>query len=321
MDKQLTTPVAIIVFKRLAATKQMFATVRAAQPTKLFVIADGWRSKEERVQCEEVRTYIEDSVDWPCEVHTNYAAENLGLRKRVVTGLNWVFEQVESAIVLEDDCIPDMTFYRFCEELLERYKDEPRVMQIAAMNVQGKNPRFTTHGESYYYSQFGEIWGWATWRRAWQLYDEHMAAWPKTKRTGLLHTRLTDEAVIDHLEYRFDFVHAAGEDRSKSNVWGAQWIFTQLLHNGLSIVPATNLITNIGDTEGTHVKGSGEFHHMNTIPLTFPLVHPKGFAVNKEADHWSLHVSSGIKATFAAKVLFFMKRNLPGIHALLKKLK
>ena len=316
----LQTPVAIIVFKRLDATKKMFETVRKAAPQELFIIADGWRNEAEKEKCLAVREYLESAVDWPCTVRKDYAETNLGLRKRVVSGLNWVFENTERAIILEDDCIPDMSFYHFCNELLERYKDEPRVMQIAAMNVQERNPRFRI-SESYYFSQFGEIWGWATWRRAWRLYDERMSAWPDAKRSGLLAKRIKDPAVIDHLEYRFDHVHAVGTDRTKSDVWGAQWIFTQLLHDGLSIVPATNLISNVGDDEGTHIKKKSVFHRMRTAPLSFPLVHPSEIRVNEEADRYSLRVSSGIKAGPVEKAVFFLKRHAPALHRFLKRLK
>ena len=167
---KLHTPVAIIVFKRLDATQKMFATVRKAQPQTLFIIADGWRNDAEKAKCLAVRSYLENVIDWPCQVYKNYSDANLGCKMRVVSGLNWVFTLVEEAIIIEDDCVPDQSFFQFCQELLEKYRNEPRVTQIAGLNTQFHiNKAFDTRGASYYFSQFGEIWGWATWRRAWKL--------------------------------------------------------------------------------------------------------------------------------------------------------
>ncbi|OGC80252.1 hypothetical protein A2943_00040 [Candidatus Adlerbacteria bacterium RIFCSPLOWO2_01_FULL_51_16] len=325
MIKQLTTPVAIIVFKRLDATKKMFEAVRAAQPQEFYIIADGWRNDAEKEKCLAVRKYLEGAVDWPCAVRKNYADVNLGCKKRVVSGLDWVFSEVEEAIILEDDCVPDQSFFPFCEEILLKYRNEPRVMQIAGLNVQHKNRYFNTNGASYYFSQFGEIWGWATWRRAWSLYDAKMGAWPHAKEAGLLQERIKDLGIVDYFEYRFDFVYGAREDRKKSDVWGAQWIFTQLLHGGLSIVPKTNLISNVGDSDdATHKKAAtagSEFLRMKTTPVVFPLVHPQTIEADELADAFSLRVGSGIKKRPIEKGLFFLKHHAPFLHRALKYLK
>ncbi len=325
MSNQLNTPIAIIVFKRLDATQRMFEAVRQARPKELYIIGDGWRSDTEKEKCIAVRNYLEKAVDWPCTVHKNYSEENMGCKMRVVSGLNWVFSQAEDAIIIEDDCVPDPTFFPFCEELLEKYRNEPRVMQISAMNIQQKNPRFNTGGASYYFSQFGEIWGWATWRRAWSLYDVRMEAWPQAKEAGLLHERIKNPEVIDYFEYRFDYVYGAGDDRKKSDVWGAQWVFARFLHDGLSVVPKTNLISNVGDdTDATHQKEKGvesEFIRQTTEPIEFPLVHPKRIAVNEQADLFTLRAGFHIKGTVSEKILFFLKRHLPFIHRALKRLR
>ncbi|MCE9643649.1 glycosyltransferase family 2 protein [Candidatus Parcubacteria bacterium] len=325
MNEQLNTPIAIIVFKRLDATKEMFETVRAARPRKLFIIADGWRNDDEKEKCFAVREYLDGAVDWSCEVYKNYSDINIGLKKRIVSGLDWVFEAVETAIILEDDCIPDASFFPFCEELLEKYKDDPRIMHIAGMNFQQRNKDFTTDGKSYYFSHFGEIWGWATWRRAWKLYDVNMSAWPKAKKEGMLQNRIQDPAAVDYFEYRFDFVYDAGDNRKISDVWGAQWLFTQWLHDGLAIVPVTNLVSNLGvSPDATHQKAAkveSQFTNAPTVPVTFPLVHPADMEINQVADAFSLKAGYRIKRRASEKVIFFLKRHLPALHAWLKRLR
>lgn len=325
MNQELTTPVAIIVFKRLDSTKKMFEAVRAAAPKELYIIADGWRNEAEKEKCLAVREYLEGAVDWPCQVHKNYSDTNLGLKKRIVSGLGWVFETAESAIILEDDCIPDASFFPFCGDLLEKYKDEPRIMHIAGMNFQQRNKNFNTDGASYYFSRFGEIWGWATWRRAWKLYDVSMAAWPQAKKEGLLHQRIQDPAAVDYFEYRFDFVHNAGDNRKISDVWGAQWLFAQWLNDGLAIVPATNLVSNLGvSPDATHQKAAKvekQYTNAPTVPVTFPLKHPSNMEINRAADDFSLKAGYHIKQRPGEKFLFFLKRHFPTVHRLLKQLR
>lgn len=319
----IQTPTALIVFKRLAPVQEVFKTLRLVRPAKLYIIADGWRNEEEEKKCRGVREYLESAVDWPCEVYKNYSDTNLGCRARVVSGLNWVFEHEERAIILEDDCVPEQTFFQFCEELLERYKDAPHVMQISGLNTQYKNPTYTTNGASYYFSRFGEIWGWATWRRAWKLYDEKLDAWPRAKNENLLSKTLEDPEVVDYWEHMFDQVHAAQGDRKKFDAWAAQWVFTQLLHDGLSAVPKTNLITNLGDDiEATRFREgdrTDEFRRPITS-LSFPLIHPTSITINANADTFTLRHGFKIKATLREKILFFLKQHMPRTHKTLKQL-
>lgn len=147
--------------------------------TRNCLLRDGPRSVEEAAQCAAARSIIE-RVDWDCQVLTNYSDINLGCKRRVSSGLNWVFKQCEEAIILEDDCLPHPTFFRFCTELLDKYRDEDQVMMISGTNL-GFNPKPMPY--SYYFSYFCYIWGWASWRRAWQHYDLEMKAWPELRKT------------------------------------------------------------------------------------------------------------------------------------------
>src|SRR6185369_14461868 len=168
-DWALTTPVAFIIFNRPDTTEKVFAEIARARPPKLLVIADGPRAGRagEADRCAATRAII-DRVDWDCKVLTNYSDVNLGCKNRVASGIDWVFEQVPEAIILEDDCLPDPTFFRFCEELLIRYREDERISQICGANFQFGRKR---SNDSYYFSRYNHIWGWASWRRAWQHYD------------------------------------------------------------------------------------------------------------------------------------------------------
>jgi hypothetical protein len=146
------------------------------------VIADGPGSGEDLVKCEAARKII-NQVSWDCEVLTNYSDVNLGCKKRISSGLDWVFKQCDEAIILEDDTLPHSTFFRFCSELLERYRDDQRVMMICGQNLQfGRK----VNPYSYYFSRCPHIWGWATWRRAWNHFDLKMKSWPALRNTSWL---------------------------------------------------------------------------------------------------------------------------------------
>ena len=179
----MKTPVAFIIFNRPDTTKRVFEAIRQAKPPKLFVIADGSRSDRlgEAEKCAATRAII-DGVDWECEILTNYSDVNLGCKIRVSSGLDWVFSEVEEAIILEDDCLPHPSFFAFCEELLEKYRNDSRIMQICGSNVLKDQVNID---DSYYFSKYGPIWGWASWRRAWQEYDVDMKLWAEVKKRKL----------------------------------------------------------------------------------------------------------------------------------------
>lgn len=172
---QLQTPVVFFIFDRPDTTARVFAEIARGKPPKLLLVADGPRPDHpgEAEKCAAARAVVEQ-VDWPCEALTDYAETNLGCRRRVSSGLDWVFATVEEAIILEDNCLPHPTFFRFCEELLERYRDDERVMRIS-----GGNHKFGRKigTDSYYFTRYAHVWGWASWRRAWRYYDVNMKSW------------------------------------------------------------------------------------------------------------------------------------------------
>lgn len=273
------SPVIFIVFNRPAETARVFAEIAKARPPKLLLIADGPRAGRlgEADRVAEVRR-IATSIDWPCELLTNFSEVNLGCRRRVSTGLDWAFSQVEEAIVLEDDCLPDPTFFRFCDEMLEKYRDDTRIGMIAGSNFTfGRN----RSQDSYFYSRHVLIWGWATWSDRWrENYDVDMNDWPQMKAGGRL----------------FDLLHYADEARlwtrifdaswsGKIDAWSTQWVFANWKQSRLNIVPNVNLISNIGfGAEATHTTDPHKASAMQVEIMRWPLRIPEFVIPNKILD-------------------------------------
>lgn len=278
-DRQLKTPVAFIIFNRPDTTARVFEEIRRARPPKLLVVADGPRLNRpgEAEKVAATRAIVEQ-VDWPCQVLKNYAETNLGCKQRVSSGLDWVFQTVEEAIILEDDCLPHPTFFRFCEELLEKYRDDERVMMIAGTNYLLK----IDIPESYLFSRYFAIWGWASWRRAWQKYDLHLTDWETLKAQKHIHYFYPQRYVAEYFTWAFDIAY-----RGQIDTWDIQWFYSCLFNNGLSVVPHVNLISNIG-IEGTHTENTKG--HPNFCMPTFELDiehlrHPSQVFANAAYDH------------------------------------
>jgi hypothetical protein len=286
---KLDTPVAFLIFNRPDTTRQVFAEIAKARPSKLLVVGDGPRPNRsgEATRCAAARAVIEQ-VDWDCEVLTNYSEVNLGCKRRVSSGLDWVFNTVEEAIVLEDDCLPHSSFFRYCEELLKKYKNEERIAQISGVNFQFGRRRSEY---SYYFSRYNHIWGWASWRRAWRRYDVSISSWPELRRGEWLETWIGDRRVGEYWRDIFDRVYSGEID-----TWDYQWTFACWRRGALTILPEANLISNIGfGSDATHVSSVNEFAHMDLGALQFPLRHPPGIERNSGADAYTDRRHYGIR--------------------------
>lgn len=273
-----TPPVVFLIFNRPAVTARTFEAIRAARPRQLLIVADAPRSGrvgEDRL-CEETRR-IAESVDWPCEVLRNYAEANMGCGRRLSSGITWAFRQVEEAVLLEDDCLPDPSFFPFCAEMLERYRDDERVMVISGDNFHGGRRR----GEAdYFFSRYHHIWGWASWRRAWRHYDFSMQRWPELRRQGWLRTITADPLMQEYWQGNFDAV-AAG----RIDTWDYQWLFSAWAAGGLSISPNVNLVANIGfGADATHTTEVNKRLLPPVGSLDFPLSHPARVAPDPKGD-------------------------------------
>ncbi len=280
MDR-VRTAMAMIVFNRPEVTRRVFERIAIARPSMLFVIADGPRNDSERERCERARSVIEQ-VNWPCDVRTQFSKVNLGCRRRVSSGLDWVFEQVEETIILEDDCIPDPSFFRYCDELLAHWRHDERVMSISGDNFQNGIRR---SADSYYFSIIAHVWGWATWRRAWKKYDVTMRNWPAFRDSPAFAKTIGSESVANGMIKAFDRVHSGEVD-----TWDTQWTFATWYNGGLTALPEVNLISNIGfGADATHTKSSrSDMAAMPTAPMAFPLRHPTEVRPNREADLYTL---------------------------------
>lgn len=279
---QLKTPVVLLIFNRPDATEKVFEKIRQAKPPLLLVVADGPREDkpDDLQKCNAARAIV-DCVDWDCKVLKNYSEINLGCGRRPASGLDWVFEMVEEAIILEDDCVPHPTFFRFCEELLERYRYDRRIMSISGQNVQFGRRR-TEY--SYYFSRYNHGWGWATWRRAWQHFDFDMKLWPEVRDKNLLQDILIDTHVVKNWTKIFQLTY----DKSL-NCWDYQFTFSCWMQNGLSILSDVNLVSNIG--HGSEASNTTDIKSpFNNIPaeaVSFPLKHPLFVIQNLEADDFT----------------------------------
>jgi hypothetical protein len=276
----LSTPVAFIIFNRPDLTEQVFAAIAKAKPQKLLVIADGPRFPEEAENCKRARTVI-DKVDWNCEVLTNFSKKNLGCKQRVSSGLAWVFSEVEEAIILEDDCLPSQSFFLYCQELLAYYRDEPKITSINGSNFGFYDPQ---EKFSYRYSKFMNMWGWATWRRAFNIVDFSMENWSVFKTSTELRKILgRDRRWINYWKNTFEKTYIGEID-----TWDYQWIFSNLYHKGLVVSPSVNLIKNIGYRgDATHTLD--ENHNLAKLKnheISFPLIHPHKIKSSVQYDNY-----------------------------------
>ncbi len=247
-----------------------------------MVVADGPRPDraDDIEKCKAARAIIE-GVDWDCEVLTNYSDLNLGCKNRVSSGLDWVFDTVEQAIILEDDCLPHPSFFRFCQDLLDYYRNDKRIMAISGDNFQFGRKR-TEY--SYYFSRYNHIWGWASWRRAWQYYDLKMKLWQEISDGSWLESILGKTQAVKYWTKIFQTYYDG-----KIDTWDYPWTFACWIQNGLTILPNVNLVSNIGFGEdATHTSSSkSRAANLGVQEMNFPLKHPPFLMRHVEADDFT----------------------------------
>jgi len=257
----METPVLFLIFNRPDTTEKVFSAIRAARPPRLYIAADGPRKEkiEDQDLCAETRRVVA-KVDWDCQVFTLFRDQNLGCRTAVSSAISWFFAQEEMGIILEDDCLPDPTFFPFCEIMLKRYAHDTRITHIGGSNYQENIPR----GDGdYYFSRLVHVWGWASWRRAWDHYDVDMKRWELFKRNGYLRQFFPDVRIRDHYMFVLEETYM-----KRFNTWDYQLFFSSLVQGGLSVIPNVNLISNIGyGPQATHTHSVKVNPHAN-LPVT-----------------------------------------------------
>jgi len=295
------TPIVFLIFNRPDLTARVFAAIREARPRTLLIVSDGPRSThpDDAAKVAATRAIVE-KVDWPCTVLKDYAADNLGCMVRVSSGLTWAFKQVEEAIILEDDCLPHPSFFRYCSNLLERYRDDARVMHIGANNFQN-GIRRTPH--SYYFSKISHIWGWATWRRAWQLYDVNLQGLAEFLDSNGL------TPYCPNLVEREYWIKIFQDTAARQHTWDSQWVYALWKQSALAVVPEVNLISNIGfGPEATHTLGNAPEANLAVADIG-EISHPPFIVRCVEADD------------FTFNNVYARKRKVHPVKALLRRIK
>lgn len=281
----METAILFIVFNRLDTVEKVFDRIKGAKPKRLYISADGARKDRENElqKCEEVRNFILSNIDWDCEVKTLFREENLGCKFALKTALDWFFENEEQGIILEDDCLASPDFFNYAETLLNKYKDDKRIMMISGDNFQ--NGKVWGDG-SYYFSKICHIWGWATWRRAWQLYDIEMKAFPEFVKENKIQDVFPHQSIQWYWLKNFNRVY----NGSITSTWDYQWAFAITLNNGLCIAPNVNLIQNIGFCENsTHTNFNGDDYSIPVGEMK-EIIHPTCFVPFNKADEYEHEV-------------------------------
>ena len=288
---ELTVPVLLIVFNRPQPTRRVFEAVRRARPARLYVAADGPRPGRptDAARCAETRALVTEGVDWPCEVYTLFRHENRGCGRGPAEAISWFFEQEPEGIILEDDCLPSTSFFRFCQETLARYRHDSRVMHIGGGNFsyEARQP-VPAGGNSYHFSGRVHSWGWASWQRAWQHYDFNLTQLPELRQNGGLAKSYS--SLLERIYWVRKFEKVRAETKS-AHIWDYQWHFAVAARCGLTIVPAVNLMTNIGFGEdATHtVDSHAQLAHPEAGEMPFPLRHPSQLLRDSRRDWQYFH--------------------------------
>lgn len=299
------TPILLLVFNRPDETQRLFDVLQKLEPSKIYIAADGPRQDilGETNQCEKVKSIFE-KIEWDCELRTLYREENLGCGLAVSSAISWFFEEVDRGIILEDDIIPDISFFRFCEICLQKYMSNKNIFQINGFSWEKVNTE-----SSYSYSRYPVIWGWATWRDRWAKYSYVIRDLDKFKKSKKLN-KITSNPLERRLHY-----WAFRRIEEGFDTWDFQWFYTVFNEQGLCISPRLNLVTNIGDgLTAKHTKETAFFHHRESHSIEFPLIAPFKQHVNRKIDKYHARMSyfNGLSPMkyVAKKLLMLVKERI-----------
>lgn len=316
---KITTPVALIFFNRPDLTKKIFSVISSVKPDKLFLISDGPRDvKNEDELVNECRAIV-SNINWKCKIYKNYSESNLGCKYRPSSGIDWVFKHTDKAIILEDDCLPHVDFFHYCEDLLNYYESDLRVSMISGNNL---SPGCFKGDDSYFFSNYTFCWGWATWRNRWHnSFDIKLSKWPDLKNSSFFQTVHPNKYSADAWTTGFDLLY-----QDKIDAWDYQWLFANWLENRYTIVPRVNLVSNIGfSANATHTFSAiNPLANIATKQIKFPLKHPGYVFPNYKADQILYKKVFGIKLKDRLKKLWldikFYIKKIPGSRNLYQKL-
>lgn len=299
-------PVLFVIFNRPETAARSFERIREYAPSRLFIACDGPRpgrpEEEERVK--ETRGRILGMIDWPCEVETLFQPGNLGCGPGVYAAIDWFFSRVEEGVILEDDCVAELSFFDFASDMLARYRDDQRIGMIAGTNPVG---RLEGYPYSIIFSKYKSCWGWASWRRSWRDMDFGMD-WRKSPQAG----DIIANSGFDAKDFKIWKFKLRCIDRGHVSAWDWQWYFSLAAQNRLCIYPAHNLVSNYGNTpEATHTSLSDIT--LPSAPIHFPLSVPPYVVPSREFD----------RKFYASSNTLYLKLNRavpPALKAKLKKI-
>ena len=305
--KQFEKPILFIVFKRLDTTKRVFEQIRKVKPLKLYIASDGPRNESEKAKVLQVREFIMKNIDWDCEVKTRFRDKNLGVGFGPNDAIDWFFAHEEEGIILEDDCAPSLSFFHFCQELLDMYRDNKKIGAI-----QGFNPfPQKDYPYSYFFSKYDLKWGgWATWKDRWQYQDMYMKDWPQVRNTDLLDKIFKGNKMVKlYWESIFDQIYL-----NPHFAWDTQFTYQMLKRGMLTIVPKKNIVLNIGYGEEASSTKWGIPEHIKSLKLEkleFPIIHPEEIKVNEAYDKLveSIHFEMNLMTVLRLKFRNFLESN------------
>jgi hypothetical protein len=314
--KDMDTPILLLPFNRPTIIAEVIDALRVVKPKRIFVVADGPRSNRpgEAELCEKTRKTVLEKLDWGCEVTTLFRNENLGVGRGIDEAITWFFEHVDQGIILEDDCVPNPSFFDFCNEMLKRYKDDEHVGVISGNNFISPATLTEIDPEAvkYYFVRPTYTWGWATWKRAWDKHDLTMTSWPEHHANKFLQKTFKNKNVADFFDHSFEYAY------KKRSAWDTPWFFTCLINGMLSITPPRNLISNIG-VFGAHESSSNDsLNNLKTEAIDIAaLKHPDIIAPNEKIENL---IFRDIKIDiFSPRRALVKTLSTLGLHAVVRK--
>lgn len=280
----MTPPILICGFNRPDCLRRVFDVVRVARPQELFLVLDAPREgREGDVAANEACKRVFQSVNWDCNVHRNYAERNMGCKRRMETGITEMFNYVEFGLVFEDDCVAHPDFFRFADEMFERYKNDERVGMLASSAPSVADPGIP-RDVSYYFDRFPYIWGWGTWKRAWQKYERVASVWDSVDKDELIGQIFPGWWQRRKMIRHFDRIC-----KTEHVEWDSTWWLSCLYENMLCIHPSANLMSNIGYIGLHAAKRCAGVHDRTAIGMQFPLTHPRRVEICRETERLLSH--------------------------------
>lgn len=277
--KSLSVAVLFIIYNRLETTQKVFESLAKAKPSKLYIASDGPNSNkfEDEKKVKSVRKFVYESINWSCDVKTLFQESNIGCALNVKTSIDWFFDNEEYGIIIEDDVFPSHSFYWYCEELLKKYENDYRIGMISGNN----HINFNNINESYLFSKHKGIWGWATWKRAWDNMDFDMSWLVSPYKNDII--KNMGHGYRSYVHWKNAINHIKNQI---VDTWGWKWYFSLAAYNQLCIFPKYNLVANMGfGDNATHTHSSVKKEYIQVQDIELPLKHPKYVLPNQEHDH------------------------------------